>query len=114
MEGFGSFTKYTQYCTFCYYSTVVLLYTLVLQYDVVCAVRSYRYIVQHSVYVIVCLNCCNAYSLNFSVIRGTFGAVDLKLSRFHCNNNNNNNNNNVKNKGDTGNNRGDWDYFKVI
>jgi len=32
------------------------------------------------------------------------------------NNNNNNNNNNVecKNKGDTSNNRGDWDYFKVI
>ena len=35
------------------------------------------------------------------------------------NNNNNNNNRNTahvecKNKGDTSNNRGDWDYFKVI
>ena len=28
--------------------------------------------------------------------------------------NNNNNNNKCKNKGDTSNNRGDWDYFKVI
>ena len=28
--------------------------------------------------------------------------------------NNNNNNVECKNKGDTSNNRGDWDYFKVI
>ena len=35
----------------------------------------------------------------------------------HLNNNNNNNNNahvECKNKGDTSNNRGDWDHFKVI
>ena len=29
-------------------------------------------------------------------------------------NNNNNNNVECKNKGDTSNNRGDWDYFKVV
>ena len=46
----------------------------------------------HSVHVIIFLNCRNPYSLRFSVIRGTFGAVHLELSRFYCNNNNNNNN----------------------
>ena len=38
------------------------------------------------------------------------------VTRFNNNNNNNNNTAHVecKNKGDTSNNRGDWDYFKLI
>jgi len=70
------------------------------------------------------------YGVASSIIPLTF-----QFSTFYNNNNNNNNNNNkriredskiygpynrntthveCKNKGDTSNNRGDWDYFKVI
>jgi len=48
---------------------------------------------------------------------GIFRCQSAK-DKWLCNNsttrNNNNNNVECKNKGDTSNNRGDWDYFKVI
>ena len=63
---------------------IVLLCTLILQYGVVCVIVLTDTLC-HTVYVIIFLNCRNPYSLRFSVIRGTFGVVHLKLSRFYCN-----------------------------
>ena len=62
------------------------------------------------------------------LVQEKYRAEKARDKRYPYNNNNNNNNNNLivrpynrnteyvecKNKSDTSNNRGDWDYFKVI